>query len=136
MARTGSPSAAVAKKTSTEQSHSVRTASPSRRASHFSQAVPAEPVRAGAGAGADGFVARSVMATSPRGALPPEHPPKAKAGSCRRGEGRVLEPEVRAGQVAVRGQALHQVRVRVELALEAPDDEAACVVLDLLRVVQ
>jgi hypothetical protein len=42
---TGSPSAAVAKKTSTEQSHSVRIASPTRRASHFSQAEPDEPVR-------------------------------------------------------------------------------------------
>ncbi|MGE3288883.1 MAG: hypothetical protein AB7J32_22665, partial [Pseudonocardia sp.] len=44
--------------------------------------------------------------------------------------------EVRARQIAVRLQALHEVGVRVELALEAPDDEAAPGELDLLGAAQ
>src|SRR5919112_4004602 len=113
MARTGSPSAAVATNTRTETSHSVRTARPNRRASQAAQAAPPERPRGGAtSASGSGRVATWVISDRDLVELV------------------LAQREVLAGL-----QSLHVLSVGVDLLPEAPDDQPALVVLDLLRLV-
>src|SRR5829696_2790368 len=115
MARTGSPRAAVARKTRIETSQRVKTARPIRRASHTAQAAaPCRP-RGGAtsSSGSGTRVAMSVM--SDRDLIELVGP----------------QWEVLAGF-----EALDVCAVAVDLLTEAPDDQATLVVLDLLRLVE
>src|SRR5690349_18768892 len=115
MARTGSPRAAVAKKTRIETNHRVRTASPRRRAIQTAHAAP--PCRPLGGATSSrgwGSVAVSAM------------------GSDRD----VLELVVAEREVLARLEPLHLLAVAVDLLAVAPDDVAALFVLHLLGVGQ
>src|SRR3954451_14229837 len=115
MARTGSPRAAVARNTRIETSHSVNTARPRRRRSQRPHAAPPERPRGGAtSASGSGSVATCVMS----------------------GDRHLVELVVPEWQVLAGLQPLHVRGVAVDLLAEAPDDEAALVVLDLLRLVQ
>src|SRR5919107_2132593 len=113
MARTGSPRAAVATNTRTETNHSVRTARPSRRSSQTAQAAPPERPRGGAtSASGSGRVATWVISDRD-----------------------LVELVLAQREVLARLEALHVRRVGVDLLPEAPDDETALVVLDLLCLV-
>src|SRR3954447_7105737 len=115
MARTGSPSAAVAMKTRMETSHSVKTARPRRRASQRPHAAPPERPRGGAtSSNGSGSVATWVISRNRD----------------------LVELVVAEREVLARLQPLHVGGVAVDLLAEAPDDEAALVVLDLLRLVE
>src|SRR3954465_3017555 len=113
MARTGSPRATVAKKTRIETSHRVSTASPTRRRSQIAQAAPPERPRGGAtSASGSGRTATWVMSHR-----------------------HLVELVLTQREVLARLQPLHVRRVGVDLLPEAPDDQPALVVLDLLRLV-
>src|SRR5688500_14685698 len=107
MARTGSPSAAVATKTKTETSHNVSTARPSRRSSQMAHAAPPERPLGGA--------------TSLRGS--------GRLATCVMSDRHLVEPVRAQRQVPVRFEPLHAGGVPVHLLAEAPDDQAALLVL-------
>src|SRR5919107_3993064 len=112
IARTGSPRAAVARKTWTRSCHRVRTAGPGRRASQTAQAAPPERPRGGAtSASGSGRVATWVISDRDLVELV------------------LAQREVLAGL-----QPLHVRGVGVDLLPEAPDDQPALLVLDLLRL--
>src|SRR4051795_7259891 len=117
MARTGSPRAAVARKTRIDTSHSVKTARPRRRRSQRPHAAPPEWPRGGAtSSSGSGSVATWVI-SSPLDRY-------------------LVELVVAERQVLARLQALHVGGVAVDLLAEAPDDQAPLVVLDLLGLVE
>src|SRR5687767_12294478 len=113
MARTGSPRAAVARKTSTETSHSDRTARPIRRRSQIAHAAPPERPRGGAtSSSGSGRVATWVISDRD-----------------------LVELVLAQGEVLAGFQPLHVGGVGVDLLAEAPDDQPTLLVLDLLRLV-
>src|SRR6188472_2089818 len=114
MARTGSPRAAVARNTRTETSHRLRTARPIRRSSQMTQAAAPERPRGGATSSSGSWsIATSVMS-----------------------DRHLVELVVAEREVLARLETLHAGAVRVDMLAEAPDDQAALVVLDLLRLVE
>src|ERR687889_2083869 len=113
MARTGSRRAAVATNPRTETNHSVRTARPSRRSSQLPHAAAPDRPRGGAtSASGSGRVATWVIS-----------------------DRHLVELVLAQRQVLAGLQPLHVRRVGVDLLPEAPDDQPALVVLDLLRLV-
>src|SRR5690242_7939922 len=114
MARTGSPKAVVARNTRTETSHRVRTARPSRRSSQMVHAAAPDRPRGGATSSSGSWrIATWVMS-----------------------DRHLLELVGTEWEVLARLEALDVGAVPVDLLAEAPDDQAALVVLDLLCLVQ
>src|SRR3954465_8832663 len=115
MARTGSPRAAVARKTRIETSHNVNTARPRRRRSQSPHAAPPVWPRGGAtSASGSGSVATWVMS----------------------GDRHLVELVVPEREVLALLETLHVGVEAVDLLTEAPDDQSALVVLDLLRLLE